>query len=87
MGQRTMDLNWEHKLKLMSVCEEASQQVKYQERRGEERRGEATCWGCAAKLTSSKPVRAVAMGLHWVKGQGEPAPMLVGTITFLSQAS
>jgi len=34
MGQRTMDLNWEHKLKLMSVCEEASQQVKYQERRG-----------------------------------------------------
>ncbi len=39
MGQRTMDLNWEHKLKLMSVCEEASQQVKYQERRGDGRGG------------------------------------------------
>ncbi len=35
MGQWAMGLNWEHKLKLlMSVCEEASQQVKYQERRG-----------------------------------------------------
>jgi hypothetical protein len=79
-----MDLNLEHKLKLMSECEEASQQVKYQERRGggargrgEERRGKPHVEVVLQKLTSSKPVRAVAMGLLWVKGQSEPAPMLV----------
>ncbi len=34
MGQWTMGLNWEHKLKLMSVCEEASQQVKISRKKG-----------------------------------------------------
>jgi hypothetical protein len=34
MGHWTMGLNWEHKLKLMSVCEEASQQVKISRKKG-----------------------------------------------------
>ncbi len=48
--------------------------------RGGERRGKPHVEVVLQKWTSSKPVRAVAMGLPWVKkgGQAEPAaPMLV----------
>ncbi len=75
-----MDLNWEHKLKAyVSVCRSFSTSEISRNKgcgQGEgERRGEGSHMlrlYCKS-LTSSKPVRAVAMGLPWVKGQ----PMLV----------